>query len=114
MSVYSFNGVDKLNGLFFHLTQSGANLSEIVEVKSGQHVADRPPTNLLDQTNSYWYINSLTTTDHWFSFHFLENHLSLTHYSFRQYYNNENIIKSWIFEGSNDGFTWSQIDEKYT
>ena len=48
MIIYSYNGVDKLNGHFFHSTQSGANLSKIVEVKSGPHVANQPPTNLLD------------------------------------------------------------------
>ena len=68
-------------------------------------------TNLLDQTTSCW--RGEATDTQWFIIQLLKNSISLSRYSFWQYNTGSgNIVKSWIFEGSRDGSTWSYIDQR--
>ena len=110
MTVVSFDGANKLNGIFYFWNQNGENLSGLVDVSASSYFSETfKPSNVFDPTSSYWASN--TDHIHWISFHFLKHNLSLTRYSFKQF-SNSNILKSWFFEGSSDNITWYEIDSQ--
>ena len=109
MTVVSFDGINKLNGIFFMWGANGENLNSLVEVSASSTYITFSPSNVLDQTSSAWFSNS--ESNHWISFHLLKHNLSLSRYSFKQY-GNSYIVKTWIFEVSSDGHTWIEIDNQ--
>ena len=101
--VVEYNENNKLNGLFYRWRNEGKNLNDYVNITaSSSSSTSRLPTNLLDQTTSYWRSGSSDT--HWIIIQLLKNSLSLSRYSFWQFDTGAgNIVKSWIFEGSQIG-----------
>ena len=112
MTIIDFDGTNKLNGVFYFWTQSGENLSDLVEVTTSQFTGTRRPSNLLDHTESYWRNDA--GGSQWVSFHFLKHNLALSRYSLWNDGSNSGSfnIKDWFLEGSNDNSSWSEIDRK--
>ena len=111
MTVISFDGTNKLNGLFYMWKQNNENFDELVNVAAVSNDGSHYPSNILDQTSSTW--RCIDTNPHWISFHLLKHRFSLSQYSLWQFSGFDNIkMKSWLLEGSNDGSSWTQIDQQ--
>ena len=71
-----------------------------------------PKENVLDiLTESFWGSNK-TSESVWIGVSFSHYKTRITHYTIRQYEGDGNMFKSWLFQGSNDGLTWNDIDNQ--
>ena len=111
MTVISFDGTNKLNGLFYMWKQNNENFDELVNVTAVSYDGSYFPKSVLDQTSSSWRCSD--TNYHWILLHLLKHRLSLSRYSFWQWSGSNGIkMRSWLLEGSNDGSSWTQIDQQ--
>jgi hypothetical protein len=82
-------------------TPSGAAAaSSVVGVNAAWNAFDR-------NTGTYWYSNAQNSG--WLSYNFPTGKI-IKRYGFFTYITNSFNIKTWTFEGSNDGSTWTTLD----
>jgi hypothetical protein len=62
----------------------------------------------LDQNNSY---ESMNQPNQWLCYDFKDRRIRLTDYSIAAHTNNY-FLRSWVVEGSEDGSTWTTLDER--
>jgi hypothetical protein len=107
-----------LNGIIHHLTlECGGNVHDrgVVAI-----TADRPVSghtgyaakNIADlETNSYFYCHDAVNM--WVCYDFKTMKVALTDYSIRSRYDHEeNNLKSWVIEVSNDCENWTEADRR--
>jgi hypothetical protein len=111
-----FKSSSPLSGIISYLTSKhGGNVSDknVVPVTASS-VNGGAVTNAADLTaDSFWF--SLNEDNSWLRYDFKDMRIKPTHYSLRSRYNggsNDHYPKNWIVEVSNDGSTWTTIDER--
>ena len=71
------------------------------------------PENLINYNWEYGFY-SRNVLNSWFEVNFKNNKVKINGYSLKTagYFQNENHLKSWVIEGSNDRSNWTEIDKK--
>jgi hypothetical protein len=110
---FSPSGDGSLDGIISHLTREhGGNVHDrgIVDISSKSRWSSCVPKHAADlQTQTYFH--SLAEPDQWLCYDFKDRRVKPTHYSIHAHSGNA-YLRSWIFEGSNDGSSWTILDEQ--
>jgi hypothetical protein len=112
-----FKSSSPLSGIISYLTSKhGGNVSDkniVTITASGVHSSGYMAKNAADlAADSYWI--SANEDNSWLCYDFKDMRIKPTHYSVRSRCDggsNEFHPKNWIVEVSNDGSTWTSIDE---
>ena len=105
---------NKLSGIFSKIRSLGSvDIHSIVKTDQSSIYANRPASNLLDDTNSHFA--SYDANDSWILFVFLPRKLLLTSYSFKVAVSpDQHFPRKWSVNGSNDNISWFHIDSRET
>ena len=100
-------------GVFsFFLSLSSPNILDFVQTSSNGTHANFPEINILDFSSPTFWASYLSIQDNFISVHFLQHKLKIKNYRIKQYNGEGFIIKTWSFEGSNDGIDWTILDHR--
>ncbi|OHT15078.1 hypothetical protein TRFO_14420 [Tritrichomonas foetus] len=93
-----------------------ASINEFIEVQSSSCEADgyNPVTTIEPFTQDTSYFATSNGENEWISYHFKKEKVKLTHYQLRTCYfgPNEDHLKNWVIEISNDGQSWEEVDKQ--
>lgn len=103
------------NGIIKYLTdKTGGNLhdNKTIEVTSNSFCSSDHPKNLLDFNWDNYY-QAKSQDDSWVCFDFKNKKVKITNYSIKSHKRDKDRhhLRSWILEISNDGDSWTTIDE---
>jgi hypothetical protein len=111
-----FKSSSPLSGIISYLTtKHGGNVSDknIVTITASSVYSRYSARNAADLTaDSFWFSNNEDNS--WLCYDFKKMRIKPTHYSVRSRSNgldNDHYPKNWFVEISNDGSTWTTIDE---
>ena len=114
---FDYNGSKPLKGIIAHLThECGGNIHDngVVNVTASSfNDASYHPKNVVDlRKDSYYY--SKYEQDTWICLDFKDKSVIPKSYSLRTCNNGPGgcHLKSWVFEASNDGKTWTTVDRR--
>ncbi|OHT16619.1 hypothetical protein TRFO_13030 [Tritrichomonas foetus] len=108
-----------MNGIISYLTnECGENVSKagIVEVSASSTISSLQcysPASVTDfKSDDYFF--SLNIPNQWIMYHFKDHIITPTSYSIKSNCDgtNGNHPKEWIFEGSEDGIKWKELDSQ--
>jgi hypothetical protein len=104
------------DGIFSYLTKKyDGNVHDkgIVIITEKSVASTNPGRNVVDLSSLNWY-NSQNEQNQWVCFDFQNMRIKPTHYSIRAYCGrvNEQNLKSWVIEASDDGTMWTEIDQR--
>lgn len=71
-----------------------------------------PKENVLNILTPQFWGSSDSTDPIWIGISFLHYNIKVSHYTIRQYVGDGNMLKTWIFQGSNDDITWDDLDSQ--
>ena len=116
----SFKG-NSLEGIIHYLTvQCGGNVHDrgVVEITGGPVYSSHPDyalKNIADLTADSYFASDDDTEQHTVCYDFKEKRIIPSGYSIRSCYcggRGAGNIQSWVIETSNDGSSWTEIDQK--
>jgi hypothetical protein len=103
-----------LDGIIAHLSsECGGNVHDrgIVHITSKSVLNDSYPPKLAADLQSTTYFHSIGEPGQWLCYDFKDRRVRPTHYSVHAH-SNDLYLRSWVFEGSLDGSSWSLLDEQ--
>lgn len=103
---------DIFNGIFSYFRHNHS-IKEEVEV-SCLSLNHGSPESLLDINNSTYSYCTNDRQNSWICFEFKKRKIRPSAYTIKSTYNSKGMdhLKSWIIEGSVDGFSWKKLDEQ--
>lgn len=107
-----FDNNNSLNGILnFLKKQSNNNIEDAIKITASS-VGYGPLTNLLQYEDPTKYFYSIDEPNSWICIDFINRRIIPTHYTIRTRQGASDHPKSWVIEGSNDNYTWEQIDSQ--
>jgi hypothetical protein len=103
-----------LDGIIAHLSSEfGGNVHDqgIVNITSRSVISDSALPKLAADLQSMSHFHSQKAADQWICYDFKDWRVRPTNYSIRANSSNY-FLRSWIFEGSMDGLSWSLLDDQ--
>jgi hypothetical protein len=105
-----------LDGIIAYLSRRhGGNVHDkgIANVSASSIYGYTMAKNAVDLANHQQnFFHSLNSPDQWLCYDFKERRIQLTKYSIAAHTNGYCFLRSWIVEGSEDGSSWTVLDER--
>ena len=113
--IFSYKNDLQFNGILDYLrklTKGGIN--DHVSITSSSVCEHNLPQNCVNFEDRYSVFQSNVESDSWICFNFRQHQVAPSSYMIRSYFCNQNMNhpKSWVIEGSDDGFHWKILDEQ--